>query len=265
MIFPFSFFLFLHPFAFHYFLILLVLLPFVCDLSPSLSPGLRGEVLLVYSSGSDPYLTDTVCWFATWLSELGFSVSLDLWNRAAVSAMGPTPWLHSRLQDVQKHGGKTLLFLSLDAVLQAKAFYETLNKQDAKASNTSWTWNSDVFSSTLGSLFSAHLQGCAAERFALVQLDAETLDIPELFRGLRLYQLPSESQHLLADLHVALPGSFGARFKRILWAWRASGRLKRRLRNREKEQRSRTESTLTQVDSLSMEKDMEEETRPLHT
>ncbi|MCJ8744183.1 hypothetical protein PDJAM_G00115550 [Pangasius djambal] len=232
------------------------------------SRGLRGEVLLVHSSGSDSSLSDTVCWFATWLSELGFSVSLDLWNQAALSAVGPTPWLHSRLRHVQKHGGKTLLLLSHDAVLRAKVCYESwsgvLNREDGKANSTSWLWNSDVFSSALSSLFSARLQGGAAERFALVQLESEALDMPDLFQGLRLYQLPSESQRLLVDLHTGHPGSVGARLKRFLWTWRASARLKKRLRNCEKERRSRTESTLTQVDSLSMEKEMEEETFPLH-
>ncbi|KAF4093535.1 hypothetical protein AMELA_G00003040 [Ameiurus melas] len=221
------------------------------------SRGLRGEVLLVHSSGSDPSLSNTVCWFATWLSELGFSVSLDLWNQALVSAMGPTPWLHSRLQHVQKHGGKTLLLLSHDAVLRAKACSESWssvsNREGGKTSNTPWPWNSDVFSSALSSLFSARLQGGATEHFALVQLESETLDIPELFQGLRLYQLPSESQRLLADLHTGHPGSFGARLKRFLWTWRASARLEKRLRNREKERRSCT--TLTRV---------EEERLPLH-
>lgn len=237
------------------------------SLSLSLSPGLRGEVLLVHSSGSDPSVSDIVSWFATWLSELGFSVSLDLWNQAAVSAVGPTPWLHSRLQHIQKHGGKTLLLLSHDAVHRAEAFYKTWSgtEREYSLSSTSYPWSSDVFGSALGSLLSARLQGDAAERFALVQLELEPLDLPELFRGLRLYQLPSESQRLLADLHSRRSGSLGARLKRFLWICRASARLQERLRNRENERRSRAESTLTQVDSLSMERDTKEETLPLHT
>lgn len=237
-------------------------------LSLSLS-GLHGEVLLVYSSGSDPSFSDTVCWFATWLSELGFCVSLDLWNQAAVSAMGPTPWLHSRLQHVQNHGGKTLLLLSYNAVLQARAFCETgsstSNTTVPKTGDTSLPRSSDMFKSVLSSLFSAHLQGSAAERFALVQLESETFDMPDLFQGLRLYQLPSESQCLLADLHTGCRKSLGGWLKRLIWAWRASARLRRRLRNCEIERRSRTESTLTQVDFLSMERENEEETLPLHT
>ncbi|XP_060766666.1 uncharacterized protein il17rc isoform X2 [Neoarius graeffei] len=233
-----------------------------------LSRGLRGEVLLVHSSGSDLSLLDTVCWFATWLSELGFSVSLDLWNQVAVSAIGPTPWLHSRLQHVQKHGGKTLLLLSHDAVLRTKACYETwssvLDRDDGRVSSTSWPWNSDVFSSALSALFSARLQGGATEHFAVVQLESEALDMPELFQGLRLYQLPSGCRRLLSDLHTKHPENIGAQLKRFFWTWRASTRLERRLRNCEKEQRSRTESTLTQVDALSMEMEMEEETRPLN-
>lgn len=223
----------------------------------------------MHSSGSDPSLSETVCWFATWLSELGFSVSLDLWNQAAVSAMGPTPWLHSQLQQVQKQGGKTLLLLSHNAMLQARAFCETwssaLNKKDPKVGNASWLWSSDIFSSVLSSLFSAQFQGGAAERFALVQLESETFDMPDLFQGLRLYQLPSESQSLLADLHTGHPRSLGARLKRLVWAWRASARLERRLRDCERERRSRTKSTLTQVDSLSMDKETFEEKLPLHT
>ncbi|XP_058230216.1 uncharacterized protein il17rc isoform X1 [Hemibagrus wyckioides] len=228
------------------------------------SQGLRGEVLLVHLSSSDPSFSDTVCWFATWLSDLGFSVSLDLWNQAEVSKLGPTPWLYSRLQHVQTSGGKILLLLSHDAVLRAKTYSERwscVSNEDDKTSRPSWLWNVDVFSSALSSLFSARLQGGATEHFALVQLDTEALELPELFQGLKLYQLPSESQRLLANLQTRCLRSFGARLKRFLWTWRASARLEMRLRNCGKEQRSRTESTLTHVKSLSVE----EETLPLNS
>ncbi|KAK3536786.1 hypothetical protein QTP86_025096 [Hemibagrus guttatus] len=233
------------------------------------SQGLRGEVLLVHSSGSDPSFSDIVCWFATWLSDLGFSVSLDLWNQAEVNKLGPTPWLHSRLQHVQTRGGKILLLLSHDAVLRAKTYSEhwscVSNEDDDKTSRPSWLWNTDVFSSALSSLFSACLHGGTTEHFALVQLEAEALQLPELFQGLKLYQLPSESQCLLSDLQTRHLRSFGAQLKMFLWTWRASVRLEKRLRNCEEEQRSRTESTVTHVESLNMEKDTEEETLPLNS
>ncbi|XP_026993261.1 uncharacterized protein il17rc [Tachysurus fulvidraco] len=233
------------------------------------SQGRLGDVLLVHSSGSDSSFSDTVCWFATWLSELGFSVSLDLWNQAVVSKLGPTPWLHSRLQHVQKSGGKTLVLLSHDAVHRAEAHSESWscvsNKEDGKTSKTSWMWNADVFSSALSSIFSARLQGCAVEHFALVQLESGALELPELFQGLKLYQLPSESQRLLTDLQTRSLGSFGARLKRFLWTWRASARLEKRLRDCGKEQQTPTESMLTHVKSLSVEKDTEEETLPLNS
>ncbi|GAA6067846.1 uncharacterized protein il17rc, partial [Tachysurus ichikawai] len=181
---------------------------------------------------------------------------------ADVSKLGPTPWLHSRLQHVQKSGGKTLVLLSHDAVHRAEAHSKSWscgsNKEDGKKSN-------DVFSSALSSLFSARLQGGAVEHFALVQLESEALELPELFQGLKLYQLPSESQRLLTDLQTRSLESFGARLKRFLWTWRASARLEKRLRNCGKEQRTPTESTLTHVKSLSVEKDIEEETLPLNS
>ncbi|KAM9443832.1 uncharacterized protein il17rc [Clarias gariepinus] len=208
------------------------------------SSGLRGKVLLVHSSISDTSFRDAVCRVATWLSDLGFAVSLDLWDQERVSDLGPTPWLHSRLQHVQQHGGKTLLLLSREAVLQARAYYEScsgaMNREDDKANNIPPPWTSDVFSSALNSLFSAQLRGADARHFALVQLDSEELDLSELFQGLRLYRLPSESRCLLADLHFGCPGSLGARLKRFLWSWRASLKLEERLRRRETEQKQET-------------------------
>ncbi|KAF7693488.1 hypothetical protein HF521_008804 [Silurus meridionalis] len=215
--------------------------------NPTVQSGGRGEVLLVHSSGSDPSLSDTACWFATWLSELGFSVSLDLWNRATVNAMGPIPWLHSQLQRIQKCSGKILVLLSHDAMLRAEACYESwhvgMYREDSKLNRKPWHWNNDVFSSAINSLISARIQGGATEHFALVQMGSEELILPELFEGLKIFHLPSESQRLLADLHTSHLRGFGPRLKRFLWTWRASAGLKKRLRNYRKEGRSCTEPT----------------------
>ncbi|TTN83888.1 Interleukin-17 receptor C [Bagarius yarrelli] len=193
--------------------------------------------------------------------QLGFSVSLDLWNKAEVGNLGPTPWLHSRLQHVQRHGGKTLLLLSHEAVCRVEDYYETWSgaSNAGTAGETSCPWSADVFSSALSSLFSARLQGGAAEHFVLVQLGCELIEMPKLLYGLKLYQLPSESQQLLTDLHTVQPGSLKARLKKFLWTWKASARLEKKLRNCERERRPRTESTLTHMETLSIDKDMEKE------
>ncbi|XP_062842201.1 uncharacterized protein il17rc [Trichomycterus rosablanca] len=235
------------------------------------SQGQCGKVLLIHSSGSDSVQSDKVIRFAELLSELGVSVSLDLLDQKAVSAVGPTPWLHSQLQNIHIHSDKILLLLSHDPLLRTKECWDswkaqkTTEKVTGEGSKMKDKWSSDVFGSALNYIVHSHLKGSADERFALVQFDSKQLDMPEPLQSLRLYKLPSDSKDLLADLQARHQENIGPRLKRFLWICRASARLQRGLIDYE-EQRSATRSTTTKVKLLNMDrKQKEEEIIPLRT
>ncbi|XP_072521701.1 interleukin-17 receptor C isoform X2 [Salminus brasiliensis] len=222
-----------------------------------------GEVLLLHACGTDP---GSVCALAVQLSELGFGVCLDLWSQKEVGSWGPGPWFHSKLTQLQKHGGKALVVLSDSALDMAEACWDSWTGEGAgvgkqgKADNRTPPCFSDVFGSALNCIFSAHLKGGAAEHFTLVHFDSQGLvkkDMPELFRGLELYDLPSESHQLLAQLCPERPGSISMRLKRLLWLRTASRRLTKGLKSSGKGLRPHADSVLTQEETL------EEETLPL--
>ncbi|XP_026876160.2 uncharacterized protein il17rc [Electrophorus electricus] len=228
-----------------------------------------GEVLLLHTSEADQ--GSLVCGLGTVLSEIGFRVYLDLWSQAEVCSVGPAPWLHSHISHLHKHSGKALILLSGSALDRAKGFWDIWNEEkNGKGQLPDMKENGivgdkplpgislDVFGSALGCILSDHLKDGAADHFALVQFDSHKfinreMDVPELFQGLRLYQLPSETCRLLTELHADRPESISAQLKMVLWLRRASRRLAKGLRDSGKELRTRADSMFTQLDVLSME------------
>ncbi|KAG9260682.1 hypothetical protein AMEX_G26972 [Astyanax mexicanus] len=218
------------------------------------------EVLLLHAGGADP---GGVCVLVDQLSDLGLGVCSDLSSQKEVGSCGPGPWLHSKLAQLQKPGGKVLLMLSDPALDTAQACWDSWTRErTGPADYRTPPCSSDVFGYALNCIFTARLKGGAAERFALVQFDSQRLLdgdrlVPELFRGLDLYSLPSDSRRLLAELCPERTTRFSMRLKRLLWLRQASARLDKGLRNCGKGLRPHADSVLTQEESL------EEEMLPL--
>uniref|UniRef100_A0A3B1IJI3 SEFIR domain-containing protein n=1 Tax=Astyanax mexicanus TaxID=7994 RepID=A0A3B1IJI3_ASTMX len=176
------------------------------------------HVVLLYPPDAGSSLTELVCRLASSLSSLGFSVSLDLWSHSELSALGPVPWLHSRLDQVQRQGGKVVLVLTQAAWARseewgrhagAKRMETQKEEEEEEDSDHSATVSpcSDVFSASLSCILADYLQGRAGERFVLIQFEAQPAGspgagelLPELFRGLSLFSLPSQSLGFLTEL-----------------------------------------------------------------
>ncbi|XP_036389134.1 interleukin-17 receptor C [Megalops cyprinoides] len=184
-----------------------------------------GQVVLLYPPDSDQTLPGLVCRLGSSLSALGFNVSLDLWSRGELSVLGPVPWLHSRLDRLQRHGGKVVLILTRAALERAEEWGRWGRDRDAplekgegcekhRASSAPYcSPYSDVFSASLSCVLADYLQGRAGERFVLAQFESlpplppgNGQALPELFRGLPLYSLPSQSLGFLTELAVARGG-----------------------------------------------------------
>lgn len=155
-----------------------------------------------------------MCHLGSSLQTLGFSVSLDLWSKCELGALGPVPWLHSRLNRLQKHGGKVVLVLTQAAWIKAEEWgarsWGRNRGEEEEEAGKSWAASSpclDVFTASLSCVLADYLQGRAGERFMLVQFESLPPEppggfrpLPELFRGLHVYSLPSQSLGFLTEL-----------------------------------------------------------------
>ncbi|XP_035236426.1 interleukin-17 receptor C [Anguilla anguilla] len=183
-----------------------------------------GQVVLLYPPDPDQALPGLVCRLGSSLSALGFSVSLDLWSRGELSILGPVPWLHSRLDRLQRHGGKVVLILTRAALERAEEWGRWGRDRDGVCGNgkdseeqeeftSHCSPYADVFSASLSCVLADYLQGRAGERFVLAQFESlpplplgNGQPLPELFRGLPLFSLPSQSLGFLTELAVARGG-----------------------------------------------------------
>lgn len=179
-----------------------------------------GHVVLLYQPDGDQVLPGLLCRLGSSLQALGFSVSLDLWSQAELGALGPVPWLHSRLDRLKRQGGKVVLVLTKAAWTKAQEWGKqsweryssserNRDKEDEGAEKPCSASSTcmDVFSASLSCILADYLQGRAGERFMLVQFESLPPEapggcraLPELFRGLHVYSLPSQSLGFLTEL-----------------------------------------------------------------
>lgn len=177
-----------------------------------------------------------MCHLASTLQTLGFSVSLDLWSQGELSALGPVPWFHSRLDLLKRQGGKAVLALTPAACRRTNAWAAQSSGKSGDGKSSRASSSVDVFTASLSCILADYLQGCAGERFTLVQFESMPRPVgasgvlPELFRGLHVYSLPSQSLGFLTELAVASKlDSASARRKTAQGIRRASRCLARRL------------------------------------
>lgn len=177
-----------------------------------------GHVILLYPpDDEDKRLPKLLCHLGSSLQALGFTVSLDLWSQGELCALGPVPWLHSRLDRLKRQGGKVVLVLTQTTWTRAEewgALSGEISEQnisgveeDSAGSYPESSRHMDVFGASLSCILSDYLQGRAGERFMLVQFESLPLappggyrPLPRLFCGLHLYSLPSQSLGFLTEL-----------------------------------------------------------------
>ncbi|XP_028679906.1 interleukin-17 receptor C isoform X2 [Erpetoichthys calabaricus] len=168
------------------------------------------QVLIVCPFEEDFAVEIIVSSLGKCLNELGFSVSLDLWSRSELCTLGPVPWLHFRLGQLRSEGGKAVVILTKGSVERAGQWVRYLEN----GANASPNYQAaglcspyvDVFSASLSCIYADILQGRAGERFVLAQFESPFLSslkcdkVPEIFRSIPVYKLPSNSLGFLRVL-----------------------------------------------------------------
>ncbi|XP_020339411.1 interleukin-17 receptor C isoform X3 [Oncorhynchus kisutch] len=190
----------------------------------------RGHIVLLSPPDVDGSVSELVCELGSSLCAQGFSVSVDLWSRAELCSLGPLPWLHSQLQHLDSQGIRAILVLTQAAWERAEDWVRQWDQQGQQGKDIVQGVEkeeggeegegedngllqglsspyADVFSAALSCIKAEHKLGCAGERFLLVHFEAHSAKppssergLPELFQGLPMFHLPSQSQGLLAEL-----------------------------------------------------------------
>lgn len=184
------------------------------------------HVVLLHQADGEQALPVLLSRLGSSLQTLGFSVSLDLWSQTELSVLGPVPWLHSQLDRIQRQGGKVVLVLTQAAWARADEWgsqgweaksqesREGGEEEEGRKGSPVTSKDVDAFSASLSCMLADYMQGRAGERFVLVQFESlppqapgSNRPLPELFRGLYLHCLPSQSLAFLTDLAGGRHGS----------------------------------------------------------
>nr|XP_023996932.1 interleukin-17 receptor C-like [Salvelinus alpinus] len=196
----------------------------------------RGHIVLLSPPNVDGSVSELVCELGSSLCAQGFSVSVDLWSRAELCSLGALPWLHSQLQHLDSQGVRAILVLTQAAWERTEDWVRQWDQQGQQGKNIVQGVEkeeggeevegedkgllqglsspyADVFSAALSCIKADHKLGCAGERFLLVHFEAHSAKppssergLPELFQGLPMFHLPSQSQGLLAELAMGPTG-----------------------------------------------------------
>lgn len=165
----------------------------------------------------DEDVSKSVSQLGSLLASNGFSMCVDQWNREQQCIMGPLPWLHSQLLELkQQQGGRVLLVLTRKALDIAEEWTRkeaSGTKVDDKSVTKMESPYSELFVACLRLIHGVKQAGTARDIFVLVSFDSKVwkdIRLPELFQGLPLFHLPSQTQALLTGLSVGRP-------KRRLW------------------------------------------------
>ncbi|KAK2859774.1 hypothetical protein Q5P01_004394 [Channa striata] len=162
----------------------------------------RGHVVLLSPPDADDGLSESICQLASLLRNQGFSVSVDRCSRKQQWTLGPLPWLHSQLMELDRLGGRAVLVLSQTALLGGQVEWTYELPSDTGLSQMKSPY-ADMFTACLGIIQAEKQLGRASERFVLVKFESGPRGdrrLPELLQGLPLFKLPSQHQALLSEL-----------------------------------------------------------------
>lgn len=189
----------------------------------------KGHVVLLSPPDVDNGVSESVCRLGSHLCNQGFNVSVDQWSRKEQCTLGPLPWLHSQLM---KPDSRVVLILTRKALEKAEEWahqHKQVIKTKGEGKDVPQIWSpySDVFTASLCIMEREKQLGRGQQRFLLVKFDSHPgscRNLPKLLQGLPLFQLPSQTQALLAELTVG--GSERRSGERMWagWKWRVSDR-----------------------------------------
>lgn len=172
-------------------------------------------MVLLSPPDADDGVSESVCKLGSMLSAKGFSVSVDQWSREKQCTLGPMLWLHSQLLELKNQGGGRVVLVLTHKALERAEEWTRWHKETVRTKGEDRGLSqlespySDAFMACLCLIQGEKQMGKAAERFVLVKFDSNPSHdktLPELFQGLLLFHLPSQTHTLLTELTVSETG-----------------------------------------------------------
>ncbi|XP_040060997.2 uncharacterized protein LOC120835809 isoform X1 [Gasterosteus aculeatus] len=191
----------------------------------------KGHVVLLSPPDVDDSVSESVCQLGAQLRNRGFNVLVDQCSRKEQCNLGPLPWLHGQLMEMNRRGGTFVLVLTHAALNRAEERAQR-SKEVVKTTGDHTglpeiiSPYSDVFVASLSLIQADKQLGRAGEHFLLVTLGSHPKGdrrLPELLRGLPLFQLPSQTKALLHELTVGSSARGSGRRTWTGWEWITSG------------------------------------------
>ncbi|XP_030425603.1 interleukin-17 receptor C isoform X1 [Gopherus evgoodei] len=165
---------------------------------------LRGRRILILYSPDHAGFEQLVSTLACALTRLQLVVSMELWSRAELCAIGPMQWFHAQRLRLLQEGGTVVLLFSRGAVAKCTEWLlwkpgELLPQDDPYS----------AFSASLNCILPDFLAGKAGGRYLVACFEdlLQPADIPELFRSVPIFMLPSQ----LPTFLLALAGTAAGR------------------------------------------------------
>nr|XP_046239632.1 uncharacterized protein il17rc [Scatophagus argus] len=169
--------------------------------------GRMRHVVLLSPPDLDDDVLESVSRLGSLLCNQGFSVSVDQWSRNEQCTLGPLPWLHSQLLELNSQGGRIVLVVTrkaLERVEEWTHWHKEVKGKDLALPLIGSPY-SDLFMACLWLIQADKQLGRAGKRFLLVKFDSNPCSdrtLPELLQGLLLFKIPSQTQDLLTELSV---------------------------------------------------------------
>uniref|UniRef100_A0A8C8RPN9 Interleukin-17 receptor C n=1 Tax=Pelusios castaneus TaxID=367368 RepID=A0A8C8RPN9_9SAUR len=178
--------------------------------------ALRGRRALILYSPDHAGFERLVSTLASALSQLQLSVSLELWSRAELGAVGPMQWIHAQRLQVLEEGGIVILLFSRGAV--ARCTQWLLRVQGELLPQTE---PHSTFLASLNCILPDFLAGKAGGHYVVACFEdlLRPADIPELFRSVPIFTLPSQLHTFLLALAGVAVGreQKGSLKKHAMW------------------------------------------------
>lgn len=164
-----------------------------------LEDGINGCVLLLSPPDVNEGVSESMRNLSSLLRRRGFNVVEDWCCRTQQSKLGPIPWFHSQMMEL--NNGRVVLVLTHAALERARQWAQQGRTKEEAGDHP----HSAVFTACLFHIDSdAQLQK-TRERFLLVTFDSDSYrksQLPKPLLGLRLFRLPFQIKALLKELTV---------------------------------------------------------------
>ncbi|XP_078270219.1 interleukin-17 receptor C-like [Rhinoraja longicauda] len=157
--------------------------------------GSPRKILLLYSADHS-WFENLVNTFASALVDLNIKVVVDLWKRREIGIQGTLPWFHSQKTKIAEEGGKIIILFSKGSSIKYNAWLNSSGDSETLSDPY------DGFMAALNCVLPDVTKGNVSGNYVVAYFE-DLLNkeyIPEIFRKIPIYSLPSQVPEFLREI-----------------------------------------------------------------